>query len=244
MNQEQIIHRKRSWVGTIITLVILFLLGLFVSRVVFYTHMIRNSGTDLSTLSFNQTVSTITRLALEPVSDQTTDVVVKNRPTLGIEGSPITIVEFGDFECPYSRASSFVIRSLAAKYPKQVTFIYRDFPITEIHPFSQKASEAAQCAFEQGKFWEYHDKLFQNQGDVDDASFVLFANQLNLDTQKFQSCFTSHKYAKQIEEDYQAGIDAGVRGTPTFFMNGNRIPGSIPQDVLEQVIISLGSQKK
>lgn len=243
MSPDQSIHHKRGWTGTIITLVILFLLGAFVWRVVYFTQAIREGGMNLADLNYSQTVSTITKLASEPVIDQVVDVVVKDRPTLGNVNAPLTIVEFGDFSCPFSRASSFVMRSLAAQYPNQFLYIYRDFPITEIRPIAQNAAEAAACAREQNKFWEYHDKLYQNQSSIEDSSFEQFANQLNLNTTQFHNCFVSHKYAKQIADDYQAGFDAGVRGTPTFFINGNRIPGSIPKNVLEQVILSLNRQK-
>lgn len=244
MQEEQSIHRKRSWTGTIITLVILFLLGAFVWRVVYFTRVIRSGGMNLADLNYSQTLSTVTKIASQPISEDSVDVVLKNRPVLGSVTAPVTIVEFGDFGCPYSRASSFVLRSLAAKYPNQFSLIYRDFPLTEIHPFAQKASEAAACAAEQNKFWEYHDKLYLHQDNLDDASFEQFANQLNLDAGKFHNCYATHTYAKQIAEDYQAGLDAGVRGTPTFFINGNRIAGSIPQNILENVIMSLGTQKK
>ncbi|OGL99675.1 hypothetical protein A2318_02510 [Candidatus Uhrbacteria bacterium RIFOXYB2_FULL_45_11] len=244
MQEETSIHKKRSWIGTIVTLVILFLLGLFVWRVVFFTTQIRSGKLNLSDLNFSQTVSTISKLASEPTKDEAFDVVLKNRPMLGNASAPITIVEFADFGCPFSRTSSFVMRSLATKYPNQFQYIYRDFPLIELHPLAQKASEAAACANEQGKFWEYHDKLYQNQDALEDSSFEQFAYQLNLDTGRFKQCFSTNRYTKQVEQDYQDGLAAGVRGTPTFFINGNRIPGSIPQDVLENVIVSVGAQNK
>lgn len=244
MSPDNSIHHKRGWTGTIITLAVLFLLGAFVWKVVYFAQEIRSGGMNFADLNYSQTVSSMTKLASQPVTDKVVDVVVKDRPTLGKLGTPVTIVEFGDFSCPFSRASSFVVRALAAQYPNQVAFIYRDFPLSEIHPFAEKAAEAAACAQAQNKFWEFHDKLYQNQNTIDDTSFEQFASQLNLDTAKFHGCLVNHTYAKQVADDYQAGFDAGVRGTPTFFINGNRIPGSIPQNVLEQVILSLNTQKK
>ncbi|MCX6715144.1 MAG: DsbA family protein [Candidatus Uhrbacteria bacterium] len=243
MKDDAQVHQKRGWTGTIITLVILFLLGAFVWRVVFFTAQIRNGGLNLSDLNFSKTVSTMTKLASEPVKEGGLDVAINNRPTLGTKSAPITIVEFADFGCPFSRTSSVIIRTLAAKYPNQFSFIYRDFPLPELHLFAQKASEAAACAEEQGKFWEYHDKLYQNQNTLGDDSFEQFANQLNMDTARFHDCYAGHTYAKQIEQDYQDGLAAGVRGTPTFFINGTRVPGSIPQNILENVIQSVNAQK-
>jgi protein-disulfide isomerase len=244
MQEEISIHKKRGWIGTMVTLVVLFLLGIFVWRIVFFTNQIRNGSLNLSDLNFSQTVSTITKLASEPVKDQVFDVALKNRPTLGNVNAPITIVEFADFGCPFSRTSSFVMRSLATKYPNQFQYIYRDFPLIELHPLAQTASEAAACAHEQGKFWEYHDKIYQNQDSLEEASFEQFATQLNLNVDRFRACFSAQTYTKQVQQDYQDGLAAGVRGTPTFFINGNRIPGSIPQNILENVIVSVGAQQK
>ncbi|OGL61702.1 hypothetical protein A3E97_02340 [Candidatus Uhrbacteria bacterium RIFCSPHIGHO2_12_FULL_47_12] len=243
MNEEAQIHRKRGWVGTIVTLVILLLLGAFVWRVVFYTTQIRNGTLNLSDLNFSQTVSSLSKIVSEPVKDGTVDVVVNDRPMLGSRNAPVTIVEFADFGCPFSRTSSFVMRALAIKYPNQFAYIYRDFPLLELHPLAQKASEASACANAQGKFWEYHDKLYQNQDTLEEASFEQFANQLNLDTTHFHACLIAGTYTKQVEQDYADGLAAGVRGTPTFFINGNRIPGSIPQNILENVIWSMNDQK-
>lgn len=244
MNTDSNIHQKRGWKGVIITLFILMLLGVFTWRVVFFANQIRREGTDLSALNFSQTVSTITRLATQPVTDEVFDVVLENRPSLGNKDAPLTIVEFADFGCPYSRTASFILRTLATNYPNQLYYIYRDFPLIEIHPLAQKASEASACAHEQGKFWEFHDKLYQNQTSLDEGSFEKFAQQLNLDVPAFQECFASQKYTKQVEQDLEDGLRAGVRGTPTFFLNGNRIPGVIPQTVLESVIQSVSKQEK
>src|SRR3989338_300627 len=243
MNEEAQIHRKRGWVGTIVTLVILLLLGAFVWRVVFYTTQIRNGTLNLSDLNFSQTVSSLSKIVSEPVKDGTVDVVVNDRPMLGSRNAPVTIVEFADFGCPFSRTSSFVMRALAIKYPNKFAYIYRDFPLLELHPLAQKASEASACANAQEKFWEYHDKLYQNQDTLEEASFEQFANQLNLDTTHFHACLIAGTYTKQVEQDYADGLAAGVRGTPTFFINGNRIPGSIPKNILENVIWSMNDQK-
>lgn len=239
MNTEVEIHRARSWIATIITFIILIIIGAFVWRIFFYSHLIQSGQMSLADLNFSKNVSTISRFASQPVSDQAVDVTTKDNPSLGNPKALVTIVEFADFQCPYSREASFTMRALAAQYPDKFRFIYRNFPITEIHPLAQPAAEAAMCANDQGKFWEYHDKLFQNQNEIQDASFGVFATAINLDTIKFSDCFSSGKYKEKVAKDYQDGFDAGVRGTPTFFINGNRVPGAIPKDVLEKVILNL-----
>jgi len=236
MLEEKKIHQTRSWVGYTLTIVFLLLLGVFVWRVVFYSQQIKQGQLQSSDVLFSKTVSTISSLANQPVPEGIVDVAISNRPTLGNADAPLTIVEFADFGCPYSRTSSSVMRALAATYPDKIRFIYRDFPLTELHAYAETASEAAACAGDQDAFWGYHDKLYQFQDSLTETSFEMIANQLNLDLPKFQVCLTSHKYASQIAEDFKAGLAAGVRGTPTFFLNGNRIAGAIPQNILEQVV--------
>ena len=163
-------------------------------------------------------------------------MVTDNDPSLGSPDAKVTIVEFADFGCPYSRKSSYVIRALARKYGDEVRFIYRDFPITELHPQAKQTAQAANCAGDQDKFWEYHDKVYLNQNDLSDEKLVEFAEEINLDMDEFQSCFEEGAFTEEIDEDYQDGFDAGVRGTPTFFINGNRVPGSIPEDILDTLI--------
>ncbi len=243
MSDEQE-HRARSWVATIVTLLFVFVLGMFVWRIIFYTQQLRSGGVNLTDLNFDKTVSTISKFASKPIKDQVVDVTTKDDPSLGREGALVTIVEFADFGCPYSREASFTLRTLAAQYPDKVRFIYRDFPIIELHPLAEKAAEAGECAHEQGKFWEYHDKLYQNQDSLDDASFDLFATSLNLDVPKFHQCLTSGKYASEVAQDIEDGLNADVRGTPTFFINGNLIAGSVPKDILEKVILTVNDQTK
>lgn len=239
MEADEHIHRKRSWVATIVTIIVLSLLGIFVYRVLYFANLIRTGEVDSSALSFGGSLSTITSLASRPVKDGTFDLVTTDDPRLGNPLAPVTIVEFADFGCPFSRESSFIIRELAVQYPDTVQFIYRDFPLTELHPIAQKAAEAGECADDQGKFWEFHDKLYQNQNALSEEAFVEFAESLNMNVTQFESCVQSGRYADEVTEDYLAGVEAGVRGTPTFFINGNRIAGAIPADILEAVIQSI-----
>lgn len=243
MQEEAHIHRARSWVAGIATLVVLLLLGIFVARVWYYAGALRSGTLDASAFNFIGSQTLSATLAAQPVKDGTFDVATTDDPRLGRADAPVTIVEFADFGCPYSRESSFVVRELAAKYPEFVRFIYRDFPIVELHPIAQKAAEAAQCAQDQGTFWEYHDKLYQNQNDLSEDRLVEFATELNMNTFQFESCLSSGRYADEVIEDYQAGVAAGVRGTPTFFINGNRIAGAIPKEILEALIQSVASNR-
>ncbi len=157
-------------------------------------------------------------------------------PTFGNPNAPLQIVEFADFECPYSKEESFIIRELQAQYPDKIHFIYRDFPLEDLHPNAFRASEAAQCANDQDKFWALHDKLYQNADRLTDLDIKLYALEAGLNITQFNKCFDERKYKDEIEGDRADGIAAGVVGTPTFFINGKKIEGAIPMEVWQQII--------
>jgi protein-disulfide isomerase len=234
--EERSIHRLRGWIATIVTLLVLAFIGFFAYRVLYFAEQIRNGDIDVSTYSFGEHFSVSATLANATIADGEFDVMSTDDPSLGVVGAPVTIVEFADFGCPYSRESSFVMRELATLYPTQVHYVYRDFPITELHPIAQKASEAGECAREQDKFWEFHDKMYQNQSDLSEETFVEFAQALNMNVSRFESCLTSGRHAQEVLQDYQDGVAAGVVGTPTFFINGNKIPGAIPAEILNTIV--------
>ena len=125
-----------------------------------------------------------------------------------------------------------------SKYEGRVSLAYRDLPLRDIHPQAQMAAEASRCAGEQGKFWEYHDLLFENPNKLNREGLVEQARSLKLDEKQFDSCLSSGKYKAQVEHDRQLGMRAGLTGTPGFFINGNMLSGNLPQDSFEKVIQS------
>jgi protein-disulfide isomerase len=151
--------------------------------------------------------------------------------------APVTIVEFSDFECPYCRRAEAVVEEMLAKHAGEVRLAYRDFPLRQIHPDAQSAAEASHCAEEQGKFWEYHDALFAAPKPDRETQLQLVRN-LGLDEQKFDACISSRKYVGQIEQDLQDGVQAGVSGTPGFFINGIALSGAQPASEFEKIILS------
>ncbi|MBI4463261.1 MAG: thioredoxin domain-containing protein [Acidobacteria bacterium] len=154
----------------------------------------------------------------------------------GDPNAPITIVEFSDYQCPFCERAYPVIKDLLAKYDGQVKLSYRDFPLREIHSQAQAAAEASRCAGEQGKFWEYHDLLFENFNKLENATLAGHARTLGLDSQQFEGCLSSGKHRAEIERDFQEGTQAGVAGTPGFFINGIFISGAQPAAAFEKVI--------
>jgi protein-disulfide isomerase len=151
----------------------------------------------------------------------------------GDPNAPVTIIEFSDFQCPYCRQAFPILEALLAKYPGQVKLAYRDFPLRGVHPNAQIAAEAARCANEQGKFWEYHDLLFSSPDKLDRAGLLQKAQTLNLDQKSFESCLDTGKFRVSIDDDIKAGTAARVDGTPAFFINGVFLSGVQSQSVFE-----------
>lgn len=158
-----------------------------------------------------------------------------NDPSIGPEGALLTIVEFGDFECPFCRKAYPDIRAFQAAHPNDVRIVWRDFPLLDVHARAQEVAEAAACANDQGKFWAYHDKLFENQGKFGDAALIIYAQQIGLDLQTFNQCRASDAHLSEITGDLRDSITLGNTGTPTFFVNGQRIPGAVPRSLWEKM---------
>ena len=157
-------------------------------------------------------------------------------PSTGPADAPITIVEFGDFQCPFCRQwQQDTYQPLMAAYPGKIRLVYRDFPLTSIHPNAFPAAEAAQCANEQNAFWPYHDKLFSSENLSDDL-YKQYAQELNLDMTKFNTCITNHTYDKYIQDNSDFATKTGVDSTPTFFINGLALIGAQPIDAFKQII--------
>jgi len=163
------------------------------------------------------------------------EVATDGKPALGTDSAPVTIVEFSDFQCPYCRQVQPTLKRLMAEYEGKVKLVFRDFPLRNIHPQAQKAAEAAQCAAEQQKFWPYHDKLFAAASlHIDDLK--KYAHELELQVEQFTACLDSDKYASGIEADMQAGQNAGVNATPTFFVNGYPLSGAASYERFKEVV--------
>jgi len=165
------------------------------------------------------------------------DIPVDDDPVLGSEGAPITIVEFSDYECPYCRQwHSEVYTQLMDTYGDQIRFVYRDFPLESIHANARPATEAANCALEQGEFWDFHDKLFSMELGLSPSAYQEYASQLDLDLDEFQECIDSGRYQQEVQSDFEFAANLGVRSTPTFFINGIAVVGAQPFEIFQQVI--------
>ena len=160
-----------------------------------------------------------------------------NLPAKGKEGAKVTIVEFSDYHCPMCRrGGDNLMQALEKVGIENVEYRFRDFPLESLHPRAKPASLAARCAHEQGKFWEYHDKIFENQGKRTDEDFISFAKDLKLDDGKFTKCYEDKKYLEDVEKDIEAGKLAGLSGTPAYFVNGILISGAVPPERMIEAI--------
>jgi len=170
-------------------------------------------------------------------------VPIGDAPTKGPKDAPITVVGFQDFQCPFSKRSLSTLEQLIKAYSNQVKLAFKNFPLG-FHKQAGIAAEVAMAAGAQGKFWEMHDKIFANQKQLSIDNLKSYAQELNLDMKKFNDDLDSHRFKKVIDEDMKIGRGAGVRGTPTFFINGRKLVGAKPLAEFQKVIDGLLKKKK
>ena len=166
-----------------------------------------------------------------------TQYLMDDDTILGPEDAKITIIEFGDYECSFCKQwNAEIWPQLQAAYPDRIQLVYRDFPLIGLHENAVPAAEAANCAGEQGKYWAYHDLLFQNQESLSDEKYAILASELGLSISSFNTCLTDQTYASEVEDDFQEAITLGLTGTPTFFINGYRVEGVPSFDDFQGII--------
>ena len=170
---------------------------------------------------------------LEPLRTQ---ITTAGFPSKGPDNAPVTIVEFSDFECPYCGGLFPTLKQVEKNYPDTVRIVYRQFPLTNLHPHAQKAAEASLCAAEQHKFWEFHDSMFGNQRELSVPDLKQRAIDMKLDTNAFNQCLDSGRENEAIQKDIQEGARAGVSGTPAMFINGRLLSGNQPYSEIKDVI--------
>jgi len=165
----------------------------------------------------------------------------------GHEDAPVTLLEYGDYQCPYCGVAHPVIKRLQKSLGKKLRFVFRNFPLTHAHPYALLAAQAAEAAGLQGKFWEMHDLIFENQEQLEPEILPAWAHQIRLDVNQFAKAVSEGKVTKRIEEDYASGLESGVDGTPSFFINGTRHKGEDDHDSLHAALLEAevqASQRK
>ena len=146
--------------------------------------------------------------------------------------APVTLVEYGDYECPYCGAAYPIVKQVQERMGDRLRFVFRNFPITTSHPHAEQAAEAAEAADAQGRFWEMHDHLYEHQRHLEDGDLRGYATELGLDVDRFSDELAQHVHAERVREDFMSGVRSGVNGTPTFYINGVRHDDSYELEVL------------
>lgn len=163
------------------------------------------------------------------------DVSVDDDPAKGNPDAPIKLIEFSEFQCPFCKRTRPTIAKILEKYGDKVYYVFRDFPLS-FHKQAKPAANAAECAHEQNKFWEFSDKLWEKQSSLGKETYFSVAKDVGLNMDQFTKCYDSNKYYKEIRKDQQDGMAAGVSGTPAYFINGKFLSGAQPFPAFEEII--------
>jgi protein-disulfide isomerase len=151
---------------------------------------------------------------------------------LGPADAPVTLVEYGDFQCPHCRAAHFYLKNVLATMGDDMRFVFRHMPLTQVHPMAQPAAEAAEAAGAQGKFWPMHDSIYENQDLLSPALLTRLGQRLGLDMQRFSDDVASHRFLPKVKEDFMSAVRSGAAGTPSFFINGEPYEGGYDDESL------------
>jgi protein-disulfide isomerase len=177
-------------------------------------------------------------------AEPTAPAPIDAAPALGPLSAPITIVEYADFGCPacWAWQKADVLHQLRAKYGDQIRFVWRDFPVITL--LSPKAAEAGQCAHEQGKFWEFHDLIYNRNGAIEASDLKEYAAEIGLNMDRFNDCVTSRRYRDRVNAQQQEGFDRGLKGAPEFFVNGQHVIGPQGAAVFSALIDTILAKRK
>jgi protein-disulfide isomerase len=235
IEEEETITFKRSHFYAGVS-VLTFLAGIFIGYLVWGVGILPGLGKSTTAVTQAQGPA-----AEAPVVTAEPEYTRYEIPTDGFyfrgpADAPITIVEFSDYQCPFCRRwHDEVAQALYDSYPNQIRLVYRNLPLTSIHPDAQSAAEAALCAGDQNAYWEFHDKLFSGEL-LGKSTYLQYAQELNLNITTFEACIDNRTHQAAVEADSEFAVNLGVRSTPTFFINGLAIVGAQPLDVFKQVI--------
>jgi protein-disulfide isomerase len=154
----------------------------------------------------------------------------------GPDDAPVTLVEYGDYECPHCGRAHPIVQEVRKRLGRRLRFVFRNFPLAEAHPHAVRAAEAAEAAAIQGRFWEMHDLLFEHQAALEDSDLIGYAKRLALDPGRMKDELAAGTHANRVRQDFRSGVRSGVNGTPTFFIDGARYDGSWDLDALVEVL--------
>jgi formate-nitrite transporter family protein len=176
------------------------------------------------------------KMTIEQNSNDLVYPVTERDHAQGPPNAPITLLEYGDYECPYCGRAYPIVKELQQRMGGRLRFVFRNFPLNSVHPHASIAAQSAEAASAQGKFWEMHDMLYEHQDDLADADLTQYALKLGLELYRFRSDLASEIFARRIEEDVRTGKASGVTGTPSLFINGKRYRGPLELPALESAL--------
>jgi protein-disulfide isomerase len=162
----------------------------------------------------------------------------------GPADAPVTLVEYGDYECPHCGRAYPIVQEVQRRLGSKLRFVFRNFPLSESHPHAEHAAEAAEGAGAHGRFWEMHDTLFEHQQALLDRNLVGYATAVGLDATVFESELRAHTHKARVREDFTSGVRSGVNGTPTFFINGVRFDDSWDPDTLTEALLAAARRSR
>jgi len=232
MQNIELLKNKKHWYKRWWGVILIVLIPIFATFLPLYIYQLTvvykeiKAGTYIDPAVFEAQAPYKMEQIIDPMS-----------PWLGHQEAPIKIVEFGDFNCPYCKSASGIVRSLVAKYPDKIQFYWRNFPVTK--ESSVNFALAGVCSQKQSSFWAMHDQLFQKQGAISIGSLNEIGNQLGLDVIQFEKCLEKDISIAQIRKDYLAAEDLQIAGTPTFFINGIKLQGVLTLSNWEEIINKL-----
>jgi protein-disulfide isomerase len=178
--------------------------------------------------------ATSVTVRLQPPREQLQ--VAADEPASGPAGAPVEIIMYSDFQCPFCAKAGGTIERLRQKYGEKLRVVFRDFPLSSLHPQAEQAAIAARCAHEQGRFWEFHDRIFAHQRDVTPARLEEYSAQIGLDPERFAACRANPRTQTIVSDNRASGERLGIAGTPAFFINGRFVTGAQPDEVFQRVI--------
>lgn len=170
-------------------------------------------------------------------------VIAPSDHVQGSSNAQVTLVEYGDFECPHCGRAYPIVKEIQRRLGAELRFVFRHFPLREVHPHAESAAEAAEAAGAQGEFWRMHDMLFENQSELDEVSLIRYAERTGLDLRRFAFDLQRRTFSHRVQQDYASGVHGGVQGTPTFFIDGIRHDLSFDLETLLLAIESAVWQK-
>lgn len=239
---EEILKKwYKKWWGVLIILFGLLILSIFLiigGQSFYYYRQIKSGKMPLpGETKFQQSNTPISN----PKEIDLTKLSPEGEPASS-PGAPLTIVGFFDFQCPFSQEGNSVMRQMQTTYGDKVNFVFRNFPLTDIHPNAMLAAQAAECANSQNKFWQMSDKIFSDS-KLDRETLLLYSGQISLDAKQFSECLDDYQSKGLVLKDLLDGQTEGVGGTPTWFISGEKIEGVIPLDAFKKIIDYLLTKK-